>query len=83
MKLTFTGSWGDASTYTNSSGYFGINFSGIWTAWAYECDIHVYAENNMGKVINNSGTVYEYAQRLQIVHIILERMFSLFPEMMI
>lgn len=65
VKLTFTGSWGDASTYTNSSGYFSINFSGIWTAWAYECDIHVYAENNMGKVINDSGTVYEYAQRLQ------------------
>ena len=64
VKLTFTGSWGNASTYTNSSGFYSISFNGIWTAWAYECDIHVYAENEMIKVTNESGTVYEHATRL-------------------
>lgn len=64
VKLTFTGSFGNASTYTNSSGYFNISFSNIWTLWAYECDIHVYAENAMGKVTNSSGAIYEYAKRL-------------------
>lgn len=64
VKLTFTGSWGNALTYTNSSGFYSISFDGIWTAWAYECDIHVYAENEMIKVTNESGTVYEHATRL-------------------
>ncbi len=63
VKLTFSGSWGDSSTYTNSSGYFDINFSGIWTVSAYECDIHIYAENDMIKVTNKNGNIYEKAHR--------------------
>ena len=65
VKITFTGSWGNASTYTNSSGYYDISFGNMWTAWAYEATIHVYAENDMIKVTNDSGNIYEKAQKLE------------------
>lgn len=64
VKLTFSGSWGDASTYTNSSGYFSISFSNMWTVSSYQCFIHVYAESEMIKVVDNDGTLYEMVESL-------------------
>jgi hypothetical protein len=64
VRITFTGSWGTAEGLSNSSGYYDISFNGIWTAWAFEADIHVYAENAMVRVANNNNVVYEKAERL-------------------
>lgn len=64
VKLTFTASWGTAEGYTNSSGYYDISFHDYWTLWAFESDIHIYAENSMARVANSSNTVYEKAERL-------------------
>lgn len=62
VKLTMPGSWWAGETYTNSSGFYKISFNGIWTLWAFEPDLHIYAENSMCKITNKDGTVYEKAQ---------------------
>jgi len=49
-------------TYTNSSGYFNINYSSLLAS--SDCYIHIYAENLMVKVINKNGNVYESANKL-------------------
>lgn len=64
VKLTFTASWGSVSTYTNSSGYYDLSFNNMWTAWAFECDIHIYPDCDVARVANNGDTVYEKAERL-------------------
>lgn len=64
VKITLSGSWGGGSTYTNSDGYYIINFSNQWTLSSFSADIHIYAENNMVKIINESNKVYEKAERL-------------------
>ena len=64
VKLTMPGSWWAGETYSNSSGYYKISFDGIWTLWSYEPDLHIYAENEMGKITNKNGTVYEKAIKI-------------------
>lgn len=61
VKLTFDGSWGSEETYSDSNGYYQISFNGIWTAylWTYVVVLHIYAENEMIKVCDDSGTLYE------------------------
>lgn len=60
VKITFSGSYGDVATYTNASGYYDINFSGILSAWLnMESFLHIYAENQMAKITNANGVVYE------------------------
>jgi len=67
VKLTWDGSFGEAYTYTNSSGYFYIEFHNMWTLWEYGCYIHIYAENEMCKVVNKNGTLYEKAEKLTMM----------------
>lgn len=64
VKITLPGSWWAGETLTNSSGYYKISFSGIWTLWAFTPDIHIYAENNMAKIVDKDGRVYEKAKTI-------------------
>lgn len=64
VKITFIGNLKNTITYTNSSGYFDINYTTIMTTEAFGCDIHIYSENDMVKVISKDDNVYEKAQRL-------------------
>ena len=64
VKLTWDASFGEAYTSTNSSGYFYISFSNMWTLSDYGCYIHIYAENDMVKVTNSNSTLYEKTEKL-------------------
>lgn len=47
VLLSFAGSFGKPYTYTNSNGYYEIDFSNIWTLSSFQCTIHVFTENSL------------------------------------
>ena len=65
VKLTFDLSWGNVTTYTNSSGYYDLSFSNMWTAsFDFVTTIHIYADCDQCGVANSSGTLYEKTFRV-------------------
>lgn len=55
VKATMSMSWWSAETYTNSSGYYVIDYSDIWHFFGGIPMIHVYTESDNVKV-HNGGT---------------------------
>ena len=63
VKATMSMSWWSAETYTNSSGYFLIDYTDIWHLFGGIPTIHVYTESDNVKV-HNGGTyekTYEFS----------------------
>ena len=64
VKLTWDASFGEAYTYTNSSGYFYISFNNMWTLADYGCYIHIYAVNEMVSIESSVFNPYEKVEKL-------------------
>ena len=67
VKLTWDGSFGEAYTYTNSSGYFYISFNNMWTVSDYGCYVHIYSKTSMCDVAGNNLIVYEKVEKLTLM----------------
>lgn len=63
VKATMSMSWWNAETYTNSSGYYVIDYTDIWHLFGGIPMIHIYTESDNVKV-HNGGTyekTYEFS----------------------